>query len=31
MSTEEIGILVFVVSLFVTFMAMLAWASRKGG
>jgi len=31
MSTGEIGVLVFVVSLFLTFAIILAWASRHGG
>jgi hypothetical protein len=31
MSTGEIGILVFIISLFLTFSVMLAWASRRGG
>jgi hypothetical protein len=31
MSTGDIVTLVFVVSLFVTFAVMLAWASRHGG
>lgn len=31
MSPNEIGILVFVISLFLTFAIVLAWASRRGG
>ena len=31
MSAGEIGILVFIISLFLTFAVMLAWASRRGG
>jgi hypothetical protein len=31
MSTGDIGTLVFVVSLFMTFAVILAWASRHGG
>jgi len=31
MSTGEIGALVFVVSVFLTFAIVLAWASRHGG
>jgi hypothetical protein len=31
MSTGEIGALVFIVSLFMSFAVVLAWASRHGG
>ena len=31
MSTGEIGILVVIISVFLTFAIILAWASRHGG
>jgi hypothetical protein len=31
MSTAEIGTLVFIISVFLTFAVILAWASRHGG
>jgi hypothetical protein len=31
MSPSEIGILAFVISMFATFIVVLAWASRHGG